>query len=96
MRRVRAAYRERSELLRLRNYRQAESQVIALPTPEVEVLDPLPAETEAATPTSWQLVVGLSALVALICSVDRAAMSVALGPMGKPLRLAIAALWRAW
>ena len=31
---------------------------------------------------NWQAVVGLSALLAMICSVDRAAMSVALGPMG--------------
>jgi hypothetical protein len=76
--------------LHLRNRQAAEVQVIALPSPEVEVLEraverstaAAAAEEEAATPARWELVVGLSALVALICSVDRAAMSVALGPMG--------------
>ena len=73
--------------LHLRNKQAAEAQVIALPAPEVEVLEravelSTASAEEAATPARWELVVGLSALVALICSVDRAAMSVALGPMG--------------
>ena len=76
--------------LQYRNKQAAEAQIIALPSPEVEVLERAvrgdrsgAAAEEEATPTRWELVVGLSALVALICSVDRAAMSVALGPMGE-------------
>jgi len=61
-----------------------------LPSPEVEVLERVVGRSGSAAteesesqPTRWEVVVGLSALVALICSVDRAAMSVALGPMGE-------------
>lgn len=51
--------------------------------PEPEVLEPevVPADDEGELAADWKMVVGLSALLAMICSVDRAAMSVALGPM---------------
>ena len=51
--------------------------------PEPEVLEPevLPAQEQGEEAGDWKAVVGLSALLAMICSVDRAAMSVALGPM---------------
>ena len=51
--------------------------------PERVVLEPevLPAEEDSEQAADWKAVVGLSALLAMICSVDRAAMSVALGPM---------------
>lgn len=71
---------------RLKNYREAEAQIILLPASaqadplEVEVLAPLAGERGGTN--NWQQVVGLCAMVAVICSVDRAAMSVALGPMG--------------
>lgn len=53
--------------------------------PEPVVLEPevLPAEEQGEEAGDWKAVVGLSALLAMICSVDRAAMSVALGPMGE-------------
>ena len=62
----------------LQNYTEAEARIIALPGAPAEVLQPAGLQGS----TSWQQVVGLCALVAVICSVDRAAMSVALGPMG--------------
>jgi ACS family sodium-dependent inorganic phosphate cotransporter len=49
---------------------------------EAEVV-PAEAEAEQESDANWKAVVGLSALLAMICSVDRAAMSVALGPMGE-------------
>jgi hypothetical protein len=51
--------------------------------PERVVLEPevLPAEEKGEQAADWKAVVGLSALLAMVCSVDRAAMSVALGPM---------------
>lgn len=51
--------------------------------PEPVVLEPevLPAQEQGEEAGDWKAVVGLSALLAMICSVDRAAMSVALGPM---------------
>lgn len=56
---------------------------------EAEVLPPVAASTAvpAVAPSGeaaedWKAVVALSAAIAMICSVDRAAMSVALGPMG--------------
>lgn len=56
---------------------------------EAEVLPPVAASTTvpAVAPSGeaaedWKAVVALSAAIAMICSVDRAAMSVALGPMG--------------
>ncbi len=48
---------------------------------EAEELQPEKADS-ASDAAGWQMVVGLSALLAMICSVDRAAMSVALSPMG--------------
>ena len=56
---------------------------------EAEVFSPVTASTAvpAVAPSGeaaedWKAVVALSAAIAMICSVDRAAMSVALGPMG--------------
>lgn len=72
-----AAYLRRAEQ-RLQNYQDAEAQIIALPAPQGGALG-----VQSSVGTTWQTVVALSALVAVICSVDRAAMSVALGPMGE-------------
>lgn len=52
-----------------------------IPEPEVVEAELVPARQEDEQAADWKMVVGLSALLAMICSVDRAAMSVALGPM---------------
>mmetsp|Transcript_2074 Transcript_2074/g.6136 ORF Transcript_2074/g.6136 Transcript_2074/m.6136 type:complete len:285 (+) Transcript_2074:1734-2588(+) len=56
---------------------------------EPEVLSPVASSIavpatlpQGNTADDWKTVVALSAAIAMICSVDRAAMSVALGPMG--------------
>lgn len=82
-----AVFQRRRANKRLQNIITAEAQVIvAQPLLEVDILPPLPTNVsgtdERGGTTQWQTVVALSALVVVICSVDRAAMSVALGPMG--------------
>lgn len=44
---------------------------------------PVPATPEEASDSRWPTVVALSTLVALVCSIDRAAMSVAILPMAE-------------
>ncbi len=75
----------------------AAKEKVAKPAAQVAVIEPelipeppvlveaevLPAEADQEVAADWKTVVGLSALLAMICSVDRAAMSVALGPMGE-------------
>lgn len=41
-----------------------------------------PAAAAASRKDDWKIVVAMSSMLCMICSVDRAAMSVAMGPMG--------------
>lgn len=47
------------------------------------VLDPPAADADGDASSTWQTVVGLSTLVAMICAIDRAAISVAILPMAE-------------
>lgn len=42
----------------------------------------VPAAAAASSKDDWKVVVAMSSMLCMICSVDRAAMSVAMGPMG--------------
>jgi hypothetical protein len=59
-----------------------EELILPQPTDALIAAVPQGVPEAAASQDDWKTVVAMSAMLCMICSVDRAAMSVAMGPMG--------------